>query len=96
MLDSDALPRFACPDWWERLQQGMTPMANIPINEAKAQKALTFFNRLRLADQPGAPSLADACGDWFKDLLVAFLASEDPETFQPLVWELLCMVPRKN
>lgn len=96
MLDSDALPRFACPDWWERLQQGMTPMANIPINEAKAQKALTFFNRLRLADQPGAPSLADACGDWFKDLLVAFLASEDPETFQPLVWELLCMVPKKN
>jgi phage terminase large subunit-like protein len=96
MLDSNALPRFACPDWWERLQQGLPPMASVPINEARAQRALTFFNRLRLADQIGAPRMADACGDWFKDILVAFLASEDPETFQPLVWELLCEVPKKN
>lgn len=71
-------------------------MASVPINEARAQRALTFFNRLRLADQIGAPRMADACGDWFKDILVAFLASEDPETFQPLVWELLCEVPKKN
>jgi phage terminase large subunit-like protein len=96
MLDSNALPRFACPDWWERLQQGLPPMASVPINEARAQRALTFFNRLRLPDVPGNPRMADACGDWFKDILVAFLASEDPETFQPLVWELLCEVPKKN
>lgn len=96
MLDSNAPPRFACPDWWERMQQGLPPMASVPINEARAQRALTFFNRLRLADQIGAPRMADACGDWFKDILVAFLASEDPETFQPLVWELLCEVPKKN
>lgn len=96
MFDSEALPRFACPDWWERLQRGLPPMANVPIDETRAQKALTFFNRLRLADQPGGPRLADACGEWFKDILVAFLASRDPETMQPLVWELLCMVPKKN
>lgn len=89
-------PRFACPDWWEKIQAGQTPMADVPVNEAKAAKALAFFNRLKLPDVPGNPKLADACGDWFKDILIAFLASEDPETKQRLVWELLCMVPKKN
>lgn len=96
MLDTDDLPRFACPDWWERLQAGRPPMADVPVNVDKAAKAVAFFNRLRLPDVPGAPSLAEACGDWFRDILCAFLASEDPDTKQRLVWELLCMVPKKN
>lgn len=96
MSVTDDLPRFACPDWWEKLQRGETPMADIPLNEAKAAKALAFFNRLRLPDVPGNPPMSEACGDWFKDLLVAFFASEDPVTVQPIVWELLCMVPKKN
>ncbi len=96
MQHIDDLPRFACPDWWEKIQAGETPMPDIPLNEAKAAKALAFFNRLKLPDVAGTPTMADACGQWFKDLLVAFLASEDPETMQPLVWELLCMVPKKN
>jgi phage terminase large subunit-like protein len=93
---TEALPRFACPDWWEKIQAGETPMPNIPINEARAAKALAFFNRLRLPDVPGNPPLSEACGEWFRDLLVAFLASEDPVTKRRLVWELLCMVPKKN
>ena len=93
---TDRLPRFACPDWWEKICAGETPMADVPINEAKAAKALAFFNRLRLPDVPGNPLLTEACGDWFRDLLVAFLASEDPETLQPSVWEALCMVPKKS
>ena len=93
---TDPLPRFACPHWWERIKAGATPMAEVPINEEKAAKALAFFNRLRLPDQPGNPPLRDACGDWFRDVLVAFLASEDPATLERLVWECLCMVPKKN
>ncbi|MES5483588.1 terminase large subunit [Bradyrhizobium sp. INPA03-11B] len=93
---SQPLPRFACPDWWEKIQAGQTPMPAVPLNEARATKALAFFNRLRLPDIAGNPTLADACGDWFRDLLAAFLASEDPQTKRRLVWELLCMVPKKN
>jgi phage terminase large subunit-like protein len=89
-------PRFACPDWWDRLLDGRTPMADVPVNRKRADKALAFFNRLRLPDVPGTPALADACGEWFRDILVAFLASEDPHTKARLVWELLCMVPKKN
>jgi phage terminase large subunit-like protein len=93
---TEPLPRFACPDWWEKIQAGETPMAHVPLNETKAAKALAFFNRLRLPDVPGTPTLGEACGDWFREILSAFLASEDPDTRQRLVWELLCMVPKKN
>lgn len=90
------LPRFACPDWWEKIKAGKTPMAQVPLNAERAAKALAFFNRLRLPDVPGNPPLSEACGDWFRELLVAFLASEDPLTKRRLVVELLCMVPKKN
>lgn len=93
---TEALPRFACPDWWEKLQAGETPMAPVPLNEERAAKARAFFNRLRLPDVAGNPTLAEACGEWFRDILCAFLASEDPLTKRRLVWELLCMVPKKN
>jgi len=96
MHATDDLPRFACPDWWDRIQDGQTPMADVPFNQERAAKALAFFNRLRLPDVAGNPPLSEACGDWFRDILCAFLASEDPETKQRLVWELLCMVPKKN
>lgn len=96
MSSTDALPRFACPDWWEKIQRRETPMASVPLNQAKAAKALAFFNRLRLPDVPRNPPLSEACGDWFRDILCAFLASEDPTTKRRLVWELLCMVPKKN
>lgn len=71
-------------------------MASVPLDEKRAAKALAFFNRLKLPDVPGNPPLSEACGDWFRDILVAFLASEDPETKKRLVWELFCMVPKKN
>ena len=96
MRSTEVLPRFACPDWWERIQSGRTPMAAVPLNEKRAAKALAFFNRLKLPDVAGNPPLARACGDWFRDILCAFLASEDPVTKRRLVWELLCMVPKKN
>jgi len=96
VFDTDPLPRFACTDWWEKIQRGETPMADVPINEMRAAKALAFFNRLQLPDRAGNPPLSEACGEWFRDIVVAFLASEDPDTKQRLVWELLCMVPKKN
>ncbi len=96
MQRTDPLPRFACPDWWERIQAGQMPMADVPLNAERAAKAVAFFNRLRLPDVPGTPTMAEACGEWFREILCAFLASEDPDTKQRLVWELLCMVPKKN
>jgi len=92
----EALPRFACPDWWDKLTRGEVPMADVPVNPVKAARAVAFFNRLRLPDVPGQPTMAEACGDWFRSILVAFIASEDPATRDRLVWELLLEVPKKN
>lgn len=89
-------PRFSCPDWWQRLERGETPMAEVPLDEVQAARALAFFNRLKLPDVAGLPPLREACGDWFREILCAFLASADPATGERLVWELLCMVPKKN
>ena len=96
MPSTDALPRFACPDWWEKIQAGETPMGQVPLNREKAIAAVTFFNMLRLPDVPGNPPLSVACGDWFREILAAFLASEDPVTKERLVVEILCLVPKKN
>ena len=96
MSDTDALPRFACPDWWERINKGEVPMADVPLNEERAAMALAFFKRLRLPDVRGNPTMAEACGEWFLDLLTAFLASEDPDTKERLVWEMFVLVPKKN
>jgi hypothetical protein len=74
MRSTEALPRFACPDWWDKIQAGRTPMPAVPLNEARAAKALAFFNRLRLPDVAGNPRLAEACGDWFRAIPCAFLA----------------------
>ena len=93
---TEDLPLFACPDWWERIQAGRVPMADVPVNERLAAKAKAFFRRLKLPDVPGTPTMGEACGEWFIEIMCAFLASEDPETLQPIVWELLCMVPKKN
>lgn len=93
---TDQLTRFSCPDWWEKICAGEPPMADVPIDEVRAADALAFFNQLRLPDVSGMPRLSEACGDWFKDILVAFLAGSDPQTQKRLVTELLCMVPKKS
>jgi phage terminase large subunit-like protein len=94
---TDPLPRLACPDWWDKIQSGETPMADVPVNDDTAADVLWFFNRLKLPDGEAAGTpLAEACGDWFRDILVAFLASECPKTQERLVWECLTMVPKKN
>lgn len=61
MSSTDA-PRFSCPDWWHKIQAGETPMAAVPLNQARAAKALAFFNRLRLPDIAGNPPLSDLHG----------------------------------
>ena len=71
-MQSTELPRFSCPDWWEKIQNGQTPMASVPLNEVKAAKALAFFNRLRqefeggIACEPRHPT-------WFTPEVYALL-----------------------
>lgn len=87
---------FACPDWAERLADGRPPMADLALDEAEAQRAAKIYDKLRLPDVPGQPTLADAGGDWFRAIVRAVFGSMDPETGERGVGEVFCLVPKKN
>lgn len=98
---------FACPDWVERLQRGETPIADLPLDEAAAERAVGVFNNLHLPDVIGQPNLGDAAGDWMRDIVRAIFGSErtevttdkngkQTETLFRDVPETFILVPKKN
>ncbi|MBA9066989.1 hypothetical protein FHR71_000719 [Methylobacterium sp. RAS18] len=40
---------------------------------------MAIFNRLRLPDVAGQPTLREAAGEWMRDLVVAIFGAYDPE-----------------
>ena len=90
---------FACPDWAEKLLRGETPIADLELDQEAAEKAVAIFNKLRLPDVPGQPELAEAAGEWMRDIVRAVFGSmqtsaEGPEVRQ--VGEVFILVPKKN
>ncbi|WP_246791261.1 terminase large subunit domain-containing protein, partial [Acetobacter nitrogenifigens] len=65
-------------------------------NPELAAKALRCFKRLRIPDVPGAPAMADACGNWFFEIVTALFGSLAPATSERMVRELFLLVPKKN
>lgn len=90
---------FACPDWAEKLHRGKTPIADLPLNEAEADRAVGVFNKLRLPDVHGQPELREAAAEWMRDVVRAIFGSMEssagvPEVRQ--VGEVFILVPKKN
>jgi phage terminase large subunit-like protein len=90
---------FACPDWAEKLARGETPIADLPLDMAKAERAVGIFNKLRLPDVIGQPELREAAGEWMRDIVRAAFGSmassaAGPEVRQ--VGEIFILVPKKN
>lgn len=87
---------FACPDWQERIRNGESLVPELPLNEAEADRAVAIFNKLRLPDVPGQPTMEEAAGDWFRDILRAAFGSYDSDTNERHVKEVFALVPKKN
>lgn len=87
---------LSCPDWAERLRSGRSLVPDLPIDEAEGNRAVAVFNKLRLADVPGTPTLAEAGGDWFRDIVRVLFGSLDPVTRSRAIRELMLLVPKKN
>lgn len=87
---------FACPDWFEKLQAGATPIPSLPIDPVLAECAVELFNKLRVPDVPGMPTMAEAAGDWMRDIVRVAFGSVDRETGQRFVGEIFNLVPKKN
>lgn len=88
---------LACPDWKERLQSGRPLVPDLVLpNPTEGDRAVAIFNKLRLFDVEGTPTMADAGGEWFRRIVWALFASRDPVTKARLIRELFLMVPKKN
>jgi len=87
---------LSCLDWEDRLRAGRAPITDLPLYTDQAERAVSVFNLLRLADVPGNPRLRDAAGDWFRDIVRALFGSLNAATGERLIREVLTLVPKKN
>lgn len=88
---------LSCPDWADRLRTGQSLIPDLPLLDLEVgDRAVAVFNKLRLADVPGTPTMADACGDWFRMIVRALFGSLDPVTRHRMIRELLLLIPKKN
>ena len=87
---------FSVPDWESRIRAGASLLPDLPLFPDQVERARAIFNRLRLPDVPGKPTMEDACADWFRDFALAILASVDPATKRRMVPEAFLLVPKKN
>ncbi|WP_426229302.1 terminase large subunit [Pararhizobium sp. DWP3-4] len=87
---------FACPDWFQKLQAGKTPIPHIPLDEVRAECAVALFNKLRVPDIRGMPTMGQAAGEWMRDIVRVAFGSIDPKTGKRYVGEIFNLVPKKN
>jgi len=87
---------FACTDWADRLANGLTPIADLPLDRKEADAALQLFGALRLPDVIGQPALRSAAGQWQNDVVAAIFGSVDSTTGARRVGEVFELVPKKN
>lgn len=86
---------FACPDWWDKLQRGETPIAPLPLDADLAEVAVALFDKLRVPDIPGQPTMAEAAGEWIRDIVRSAFGSVDAGGVRR-VGEIFTLVPKKN
>lgn len=86
---------LSCPDWEARLRAGRLPIRDLPLTP-HGDRAVAVYDRLRLSDVTGTPTLAEASGDWFREIVRAMFGAYDPVTRQRYIRELFALVPKKN
>jgi phage terminase large subunit-like protein len=87
---------FACPDWAARLKDGRSLVPDLPLDPVEGDRAVGIFNNLRLPDVVGQPRMAEAAGDWFRDMVRAAFGSLDQASGRRNVSEIFALVPKKN
>lgn len=90
---------LSCPDWFEKLKRGETPIPELDLDEVEAARAVKVFNKLHLPDVPGRPTMAEAAGDWNRDLIAALFGSvivKDGKITGRRIRKIFELVPKKN
>lgn len=88
---------LSCRDWEARLRDGRSLVPTLPdLDFAAGERAVSVFNKLRLADVAGTPTMAEAGGEWFRDILRALFGSYDRAHLMRYIVELFLLIPKKN
>ena len=84
----------ACQDWPDRIRAGRSLVPALPGLNREGGRAVAIFDRLRLPDVPGQPEMAQAAGDWQRDIVRALFGSWDGT--ERHIREIFALVPKKN
>jgi phage terminase large subunit-like protein len=88
---------LSVPDWRERIREGRSLLPSLPdLDRGRADRAIKIFNKLRLPDVPGTPALADAGGEWFREIVGALHGAVKPNTRERMIREVFLLAPKKS
>lgn len=88
--------QMACRDWEDRLLTGRSLVPDLPLFEDEAARAVRIFNRLMIPDVIGTPAMAQAAGDWVRDIVRALFGAYDAKAQRRMIQEVFLLVPKKN
>lgn len=86
----------AVPDWEARIVAGQSLIPALPLDEARADRALRLFKQLVVPDIPGTPTYGEVCDPFVFDLVRAIFGAFDAETGLRIIREYFLMIPKKN
>lgn len=86
----------AVPDWKERICNLVPPIPALPLDRARAERALRIFKGLRVPDIEGNPTYGEVCEGFVFDLVRAIFGAFDAETGQRIIREYFLLIPKKN
>jgi len=92
----DGIWDTSCRDWEERLLDGRSLVPELPLYESDAAKGVRCFNRLRLPDVIGTPTMEVACGPWFLPIVRALFGSYDRVSNVRHISEYMLLIPKGN
>ena len=87
---------LSCPDWQDRIRTGKSLIPTLPLFETEAELAVKFYDNLHLPDVIGLPTMREASGDWFRDIVRTLFGARDPKTNTRYVEEIFALVAKKN
>lgn len=86
----------SCLDWRERFLAGRTLVPDLPLFAEQADRAERIFNRLRIPDVVGKPTMLEAGTEWLLPIVRALFGSFDADANRRMVQEFFLLVPKKN
>lgn len=93
---TDEVWSTACKDWEDRLLSGRSLVPDLPLFENERERALRVFNRLRVPDMVGRPTMSEVAGPWLFPIIGAIFGSYDSAAQRRMINEFFWLIPKKN